>query len=300
MDLSFFTIAETPPTSETPPPETPESPGSAVLDPTPMACSSWSDNQMHGVALAGALARSAQAALADLGRDDLQPARMSVDLFRPAAMVPCSFDTEVVRDGPRICLIDVTMRQGGERVARAGFLFLKASTSAPGEVWSPVASERPVPPPLEVAPVSDQPRVPFVHSEAGWSQNFSEHQNASRKQTWNSAVPVVAGEPLTPFQAVAATADGASMITNWGTGGVEYINTDITMVLARPPIGVEIGLCAVDRVEVDGIAVGTAAVFDRTGQLGTVVITSIVNAKRAVDFSDTHYDLDGTRRSVRE
>lgn len=287
MDLSFFTL-------------TPTDTGPDVLEPTPLACSSWSDNQLHGVAVAGALARSAEAALADRGRDDLRPARMSVDLFRPAAMAPCSFEVEVVREGPRICLLDVTLRQDDERVARAAFLFLRAGGSAPGEVWSPEAATRPSPPPLDVAPVSDEPRVPFVHSEAGWSQDFSEHQNASRKGSWSSGVPVVAGEALTPFQAVAATADGASLVTNWGTGGVEHINTDITLALARRPVGVEIGLAALDRVESDGISVGTATVFDREGTLGTVVMTSIANTRRSVDFSRTSYDDDGTRRSSRE
>ncbi len=282
MDLSFFTLSDSDPTA---------------LSPTQLACSSWSANQLHGVAVAGALARSAEVVVAGLGRDDLRAARMSVDLFRPAAMQPCSFVTEVVRDAPRICLVDVTMLQGGERVARAAFLFLKASESARGDVWSPDASQRPVPPPLEVSPASDEPRVPFVHSDAGWSQDFSEHQNGGRKQTWNAAVPIVAGEPLTPFQAVAATADGTSLVANWGSAGVEHINTDITLALARAPRGLEIGLSALDRVESDGIAVGTAAVFDRDGQLGTVMITSIVNSRRTVDFRRAAYADDGTRRS---
>ena len=138
--------------------------------------------------------------------------------------------------------------------------------------------------------------MPFLHSDIGWSQKFGEHQNASRKTSWNSAVSVVRGERLTPFQAVAATADGASLVTNWGTNGVEYINTDITLSLAREVVGVEIGLHALDRVESDGIAVGTAAVFDRQGPLGNVLVTSIVNARRAVDFTHVEYDDDGSRR----
>lgn len=284
MDLSFFTRSDD---------------VAGELVPTALACSSWSDDQLHGVAVAGALARAAGTALTDLGRDDLSPTRMTVDLFRPAAMRPCAFEVDVVREGPRICLIDVTLRQAGERVARAAFLFVKASATAPGAVWAPPDSARPTPPPLDVAPMSDEPRVPFVHSEAGWSQNFSEHQNASHKESWNSAVPIVAGEPLTPFQAVAATADAASLVTNWGSGGVEHINTDITLAIARLPVGVEIGLSAIDRVEADGIAVGTAAVFDRTGTLGTVVTTSLANAKRTVDLGRTSYDDDGTRRDVK-
>jgi len=266
------------------------------LVPTPLACSMWSDDQMHGVALSGALARAAERAVAATGRTDLRPARWVVDLFKQARMRPCSFTTDVVREGSRICLVDVVLLQDGERVARASATFLKPTESAPGEVWAP--SERPSPPPLDVAPETDEPRVPFMYSSSGWSQNFTEHQNAARKGSWSSAIPVVPGEPLTPFQAVAAAADSASMVTNWGTRGVEYINTDIALTLARQPVGVEIGLLATDRVEHDGIASGTTAVFDRAGALGTVTVAALANARRTVDMGGVEYSDDGQRRSA--
>jgi acyl-coenzyme A thioesterase PaaI-like protein len=264
------------------------------LVPTSLACSMWSDDQMHGVALSGALARAAQRALAAAGRTDLRPARWSVDLFKAARMVPCTFTTEVVREGSRICLVDVTMTQDGERVARASATFLKPSARTAGEVWEP--DERPTPPPLDVAPPTDQPRVPFLRSGGLWSQDFTQHQNAERKAFWTSAIPVVPDEPLTAFQAAAASADSASMVSNWGTRGVEYINTDIALTLAREPAGVEIGLLATDRVEHDGIASGTCAMFDREGPLGTVTIAALANARRTVDLGAVEYSDDGTRR----
>ena len=264
------------------------------LVPTAIARSMWSDDQMHGVAISGALSRAIEHCVDDAGRDDLRPARMTVDLFRPATMDPCLVTTEIVREGKRICLVDALLTQDGTRVARASAIFLKPSGSAEGEVWSP--SDRPAPPPVEVAPVSTEPRVPFFHSDAGWTQTFGDHQDGSRKASWNTGLPVVSGEEVTPFQAVAAMADGASLVTNWGSNGVEYINTDITLTLARLPEGVEIGLAASDRVEHDGIAVGTATVFDRTGPVGTSVVTSLVNARRTVDFDGVEYTDDGRRR----
>ncbi|WP_341926833.1 acyl-CoA thioesterase domain-containing protein [Nocardioides psychrotolerans] len=267
-----------------------------TLVPTAMAQSMWSTDQMHGVAVSGALGRALERAVAALGRADLQPTRYTVDLFRAARMQPCEISTEVVREGSRICLVDATMTQAGERVARASAVFLKPTASTEGQVWSP--DERPSPPPHEVAPPTDEPHVPYFHSEVGWTQDFSQHQNGSRKQSWNSAIPVVAGEAITPFQAAAAIADGASLVTHWGSLGVEHINTDITLTLVRPPVGVEIGLSAVDRLEQDGISVGTAAMFDRTGPLGTCVVTALANARRVVDMGGISYDDDGTRRTT--
>jgi hypothetical protein len=258
--------------------------------PTEMAQSMWSGNQMHGVAISGLLARCGEQAVRAAGRSELVGARSTVDLFRAATMDPCRLSAEVVREGPRLCLVDVVLTQGDRKVARSSALFLKPTESAPGEIWQP--SERPSPPPEDVAPVTDDPHVPYFFSSAGWSQHFGEHQNAGRKESWNSAIPVVAGEPLTGYVAAAAVADGASLVTNWGSDGVAYINTDITLTLAREPVGTEIGLSAVDRVEQDGIAVGTAAVFDRTGPIGTAMVTSLSNAKRSIDFEHMTHPYD--------
>jgi hypothetical protein len=40
----------------------------------------------------------------------------------------------------------------------------------------------------------------------------------------------------------------------------------------------------------------TAAVFDRSGPLGTAVVTSLANAKRVVDLGGVEYTDDGERR----
>jgi hypothetical protein len=266
MELAFFTRGD----------------GEALV-PTELACSLWGDDQLHGVALSGALARSLEQAVRETGRSDLRPARYTVDLFRAARMQPCLLRTVVVREGRRLCLVDAILEQGGEPVARASGLFLQPSEPALGEVWEPDTVFDP--PPLDLAPVSDEPRVPLFSSERlGWSNSFGEHQNGQRKMTWQTGMPVIPGEQPSPFVAAASIADAASMVTNWGSNGVEQINTDITLTLARPPASLEIGLAATDRVSNEGIAVGTATVFDRRGRLGTVVVSSIANAKRTVDF----------------
>lgn len=276
-ELSYFTID-------------PRVPGG--LAPTGLARGSWSDDSIHGVALCGALGRAAERTVEVLGRTDLRAARMTVDLFRPPRFETCVLATEVVRDGPRICLVDVQLTQGAKRVARASVEYLKATESAPGQVWEPAPAERPAPPPLDVVPPTDQPRVPFIHSGGAWSQDFAEHQNAERKTTWNSAVAIVQGEPLTPFQAAAATADGTNLAASWGTRGVEHINTDVTLALAREPQGTEIGLQIQDRVEAAGIAVASAAMFDRSGPLGIVMVTVLANTRRAIDMSAKRYEDD--------
>ena len=70
-----------------------------------------------------------------------------------------------------------------------------------------------------------------------------------------------------------------------GTEGVQYINTDITLSLSRPPTGVQLGLLATDHHASDGIAVGSATVYDRMGPFGVATVTALANSRRAVDLS---------------
>jgi hypothetical protein len=263
------------------------------LVPQDIARSLWRHDQMHGVATSGALARELERAVAALGRDDLRPARYTVDLFRAPSMTACTVRSSVVREGSRLCLVDAVLEQDGHPVARAGAIFLAPSENPAGVVWS--SDQIPQPPPLELAPVSEEPRVPlFSSDEVGWSQSFADHQNGSRKQTWQSALPVVVGEKPSVFQAVAGVADSTSMVMNWGSAGVEHINTDINLSLSRLPVSTEIGLAARERFAHDGIAVGTAVVFDREGPIGTSTVTSLANARRTVDFTRHDFGADGT------
>lgn len=262
-----------------------------VLVPQDIARSLWRDDQMHGVATSGILAREVENAVAAAGRDDLRPARFTVDLFKAPSMGPCVTASTVVREGSRLMLVDATLSQEGEVVARASGLFLKATENPPGDVWS--SADVPAPPPLEVAPVSEEPRVPIFFSDGvGWSQNFAEHQNGGRKQTWQTALAIVAGEKPTPFQGLAGAADSTSMVVNWGSGGVQYINTDITLSISRVPVSQEIGISAVSWTSHDGISTGTARVFDRQGPIGTTTVTSLSNARRAVDFTQHDFTED--------
>lgn len=262
-----------------------------VLVPQDIARSLWRDDQMHGVATSGALARELENAVIAAGRDDLRPARYTVDLFRAPSMGPCTMASTVIREGSRLMLVDATLSQDGEVVARGSSLFLKPTENPSGQVWGP--DDAPVPPPLDIAPVSEEPRVPIFFSDGiGWSQNFAEHQNGGRKATWQTALAIVVGEKPTPFQGLAGAADSTSMVVNWGAEGVQYINTDITLAISRVPVSQEVGISAISWYSNDGIATGTATVFDREGPIGTSTVTSLSNARRSVDFTQHDFTRD--------
>lgn len=253
------------------------------LIPQDLARSLWKADQMHGVATSAALGRSIEQAVLARGRDDLQPARYTVDLFKAPSMNAVSTRSEILREGPRIMVVDAELVQDGETVARARALFLKPGETPTGRVWT--SDDKPLPPPVEVTSLADDPFYPYFYSDAGWVQDFSAHQNAGRKQLWQTSLPVVVGEPTSPFQGLAGAVDTTSMVVNWGDQGVQYINTDITMSISRLPETREIGFSALTWHAHEGIATGTALLFDRRGPFGTSTVTSLSNAKRSVDFT---------------
>ncbi|MFL6090972.1 MAG: acyl-CoA thioesterase domain-containing protein [Aeromicrobium sp.] len=265
-----------------------------LLVPQDIARSLWKADQMHGVATCGALGRAAEQTVLAAGRTDLRPARFTVDLFRAPSMSPCLVEATVVREGARLMLVDTMLSQDGEPRARATTLFLLESENPDGQVWT--SDDIPQPPPLDIAAVSDEPRIPFFFSpEIGWSQNFADHQNSGHKLMWQSALPIVAGEQSTPFQGLAGAADSTSMVCNWGDQGVQFINTDVNLAISRVPVSREIGLSALSWHADGGVAIGTATVFDRRGPIGTSTVTSLANARRSVDF--TKFDADEKHQS---
>ena len=277
VDLSYFTVTDSHP---------------GTLLPTDLATGLWSGDQIHGVAISAALARGMER---DMTRTDLRPARWTVDLFRPSHTVPSTVETTVLRDGKRIALVESRFVQDGETTARANAVWLLPTEDPDGSVWSP--EDVPAPPPLDLVAPLQGPSVPWLRSAEDWSQDFKEHQNAGRHQNWNYGVPVVLGEQPSPFQAAAAIADSTSMVCNWGSAGVQYINTDITLSLSRLPSGPELGLRAEHWSGHDGIAVGVCTVIDREGVIGQTMVTALTNARRTVDFGEHDFGADRERTS---
>ncbi|MCW0191418.1 MAG: thioesterase family protein [Rhodococcus sp.] len=241
--------------------------------------SAWSATQLSGTVVCGLLAHGLETCSPGI---EFVPARFAVDMFSPVLDEPIELRSAVVGDGNRIRVADAHIVQRNQVRARATAQFLIASAEPPGEIWRPI-HDMPVPDArLDHADGS----MPLFKSGAGeWTHSFTSGLNSHRKTVWNNIPPLVDGMPITTFERSAVVADFTNLVCNWGTAGVGYINTDVTMTLSRLPEGPELGLHAWDNVSANGIAVGTASLYDRTGPLGTCTITALSNARRQVDVA---------------
>ncbi|MEV6095417.1 acyl-CoA thioesterase domain-containing protein [Nocardia sp. NPDC051981] len=242
--------------------------------PTEIAVSPWAPNQVSGTAVSGLLAREAET---HSPGGAFLPGRFTVDLFRPVLAEPIELCSEVVRDGRRVRVVDVSAVQQDQVRVRATLMFLAAGEPAPGAVWQPVR-QLPVP-----EPSTEWHPLRFKSGALDWTGDFLTGQNSERKCMWHDMAPLVEGEPNSPFQLAAYVADTTNMVCNWGTAGIGYINCDVTLTLSRLPVGPEVGLQAQDQVTGDGVAIAAATLYDRTGPLGVSVTTTISNVRQAVD-----------------
>jgi acyl-CoA thioesterase len=254
-----------------------------VFMPTQFAQSHWGDDHLNGPAIVGLSARVLEN---HCGSPDFMPTRLTVDLFRAARNARTTVDVRVVRDGRRVRSAECDVVQEGRAVARATLVQYRPSSAPPGQQWiSPDSPPTPPPP--------DDQVMPFVGSDAGWTRSPAAHQNDSRKRFFNDGINVVAGEKNSPFVRAVMVAEATSLVTNLGTKGIGYINGDLTVALSRLPLDDWICIQGDSHWASDGIAVGTATLFDHQGAFGSGMTTAVANPAAQIDFTSTPFPARG-------
>jgi hypothetical protein len=90
------------------------------------------------------------------GEPDLQPARLTADLYRLPDLAPITVSTRIVRQGARIKVIEAELFSGGVSSARASCQLLRRSQQPEASVWAQTGWD--AAPPDQVAP----PPKPFT------------------------------------------------------------------------------------------------------------------------------------------
>lgn len=266
--------------------------------PGPSAASPWGTTVLHGGPVAGLLAYALERFHRHSGADPaLRPARLTIDLFRAVPAAALTVAVEPRRSGRRIVAWDLSLRDAQQEVARATALLLlptdlPATGSRPPKPAGPegIATTGLHPDAAAAEAERAARELPnFAHGfhrtvEARWVQRDAE---IGPPTVWlRVPLPVVAGEPLTPLQTVAATADFGNALANIArrhvdTSGIGFINTDISLHLYREPVGEWICLRADRRVDEQGIGLVDVSHFDATGFLGRSAQARLANAPGA-------------------
>ena len=241
------------------------------LVPTADARSPWSTEMLHGRLLSGLAARAVET---EIAHDPLlSVVRLTVDMFRFPPLDRLRVSSQVPRRGRRVVVVDVSFEAGDREVARARAVALRSGPHPQGEVWTPE--------PWDVAGPDELEPPEGAGSMGGWEirpVNPGGFYSSDRKRLWTrDRWPLVAGEELSPVVRAALAADLPNPMANAGAGGLNFINADLTLSLARHPESEWIGLEVSGHLGRDGVAIGACTMYDSEGAIGWSSVCAVAN-----------------------
>ncbi|WP_421997580.1 thioesterase family protein [Reyranella sp.] len=210
----------------------------------------------------------------------MRVARLTVDLMRPVPVAPLSIETEVLREGRKIQLVSIRLRAGNHEVVRATALRVRRL-----EQVLPVEAPWP---PIDIRSPEDSPdptetglsHTPFLSGLEMRVAKGSFRTPGPAAIWYRAARPIVEGAPLSPLMRAAIAADfcnGTSAVLDFAHW--TFINGDLTLSLAREPVGEWILLDAETWAGPDSIGIAAARLADRDGYFGRAV-QSVLFEKR--------------------
>ena len=247
--------------------------------PGPLTVGPWSPDSQHGGPVSALLAGAVEAAV-DPRFDDVpvQVVRVTVELLRPVPLSPLRLETAVVRPGRNVQLADASLWDGDTEVARArGLRIRRQPLEVPVEATAPPApppapDEPPGPPALTRTAFAEAVDMRFVHGS--WD-------DPGPATLWTRLhVPVVDDLEPTPLQRATAAADfgnGISRVLEFDHH--TFINPDLTVALARPPIGPWVGFEMISRLSGEGYGQAESRIFDATGTVGRSIQSLLVTER---------------------
>jgi len=254
-----------------------------VFHPTGLTRSFWSSEAQHGGPPVGLLGRAIERVPTVI---PMQVVRLTVDLFREVPVgLPLAVETNVVRDGRRIQVVDAMIVASGRTVARAAGLKIRTTDVPVPSVnarWNPPAD------PEDAEPVAFG-RFGFIASD---DERFHSHAIAVRTindsfltpgegLSWiRLTVPLVEGEATTPFVQTATLSDVANG-NSMALDGREwlYVNPDVDLSLHRYASGEWLGMRSLAHQHRSGIGYADTELFDRAGPVGRVGQSQILEPR---------------------
>jgi hypothetical protein len=248
-----------------------------AFTPTVATESPWDPKAQHGGPPCALFGHVMRARHPDGG---FRLARLTVEFLAAIPRDDLTVETEIVRDGRRIRLIEASMHAAGKRVAlaRAWQIATGGDVLAGAE---PLAARTAELPPLPPSPPPDQqPSAQLVIGRDRWGYGDSvdwrrvhgAYRATGYAQAWiRPRIPLVAGREMRPLDRVLVVADSANGLSarldmrEW-----LFIPPAVTITLHRYPEGEWVLLAARSDLADDGIGSTSGILSDTAGPLGTV------------------------------
>jgi acyl-coenzyme A thioesterase PaaI-like protein len=246
------------------------------LVPTDLARGPWDVGALHGGPVAGIVTRAVERHLATgpaaPDSNGWQLARLTLELLRPVPVEPLDLVARTSRPGRKVTLVEVSVTAAGREVARAVALAIRRA-------------------PLELPPLPSRHAVPTVDPAAlphtspprragGWRAFHNQAVDMRWETgTWEEPgpvrlwmrlrVPFVAGEATTPAMRATSLADFANGVSSeLPFGEWRFLNAELTVHMARQPVGEWVCLDARTLLGPDGAGMAESELADSAGVFG--------------------------------
>jgi hypothetical protein len=226
----------------------------------------WSAEAQHAGPPAALIARAIERL--EPG-EELRTARFTMEILRPIPVAPLRIEARAVRSGRRTQYAEASLLDDRGEIARASAWRIRPADGAGEEIGL-----EPTPHSLSDAPEALPGFIPpwgdsyFTATE--WrlaSGNVAEPGPAA---VWmRMRYPLVAGEEPSPLARVLVAADSGNGIS-WVLpfDAYVFINTELTIHLARMPEGEWVCLDARSSIGPEGVGLAESTLWDQRGRIG--------------------------------
>jgi acyl-CoA thioesterase superfamily protein/acyl-Coa thioesterase superfamily protein len=239
---------------------------------SPHAAGPWDPNMQHGGAPSSLVVWAAEQIPTAA---PMQVARATIDLMRPVPVAPLTLETEVLREGRKIQLCAVRLYANG--VLTVGATVLKIRRQA-----QPLPDDI-VEPPLDVA-MPEQSRIEPQNSPFGLGVTIRAARGrfggVGPGAIWYRADrPIVEGAAISAAMRAVAASDfcNASSALDWHKW--TFLNADLTVSMAREPVGDWMLLDALTWIGPDGAGLASARLADTKGYFGRCSQTLVIEKR---------------------
>ena len=212
-------------------------------------------------------------------RADAMVARVTVEILRPVPIAALTVSARVIRPGRSVELIEAALAgpEGDELMRARAWRIRTTELELPADALD---EEAPPPPPGEGRESDFFPTGLDVGYHTAMDYRFvgGRFLEPGPATVWmRMRQPLVEGEEPTPLQRVLVAADsgnGVSGTLDWRR--YLFINTDLTVHLARPAEGEWVCLDSVTWPQRSGVGLTDTALYDERGRIGRAAQSLLV------------------------
>lgn len=239
------------------------------------AAGPWDPSMQHGGAPSSLIVWAAERIPSP---QPMHVARLTVDLMRPVPVAPLTIETEVVREGRKIQLCAVRLLANGVEVVRATVLKVRTqAVTLPQDVVPEMPIDVPGP---EAGREEPQTFSSFLGGVSLRAVKGGFLKLGSAAIWFRAERPIVEGVPISQAMKAALAADcsnGVSAVLDFSRWS--FINADLTVTFARPPVGDWILLNSEMTLGVDGAGLAVSRLGDVQGYFGRAIQCLVVEPR---------------------